>query len=202
MSGLDSAREALKLRQGAGARYDAEGAPARELNWARLGTAYFARKLNELNDAQLKEPSGVPGWTRAEIVADVGYHARALCRQIEAVAAHLAPLPMFESRAEQLSDVRLGGTLPPRALRHLVEHAAIHLDVVWRDLPGSDWSVSAPDAIGRPRALASTALERAAVLWLAAIDLENGGRHQDLPQDLRLTLGETDRRRNLTARPA
>lgn len=51
-----AAREALKARQGKGARYDAPNAPAEDLLLARRGTAHFARKLMELPDAELYAP--------------------------------------------------------------------------------------------------------------------------------------------------
>jgi maleylpyruvate isomerase len=62
--GEEEARALLRERQGAGARYDSPIAPARDLLWARRGTAYFARKLNELSDSELDAPSRVAGWSR------------------------------------------------------------------------------------------------------------------------------------------
>ncbi len=186
MSTLDEAREALRLRQGQGARYDAPEAPARELALARSGTAYFARKLNELSNAELYEPSKVPGWTRAHVICAVAYQARALARQVEAATAGVPIPPMQDAEWAELEDLDLGATLPPRALRHLFDHAAVHLDVVWRDLPGEAWELQAPDAEGRMRPLSAGAMERARLLWQGALDLGNGGRMKDLPPELRV----------------
>ena len=61
---LEEARAALRELQGRGARYDAAAAPARELDWARRGTAYFARLLNNLSDEDLDAPSALPGVSR------------------------------------------------------------------------------------------------------------------------------------------
>ncbi len=49
-----------------------------ELLQARKGTAFFARKLNELTDAELDGGSLLPGWSRRHIVAHIGCNARAL----------------------------------------------------------------------------------------------------------------------------
>lgn len=185
MSSLDEAREVLRARQGAGARYDAPEAPARELALARSGTAYFARKLNELSDAGLYEPSAVAGWTRAHVICAVAYQARALARQAEAAAAGTPIPPMQDADWAELEDLDLGATLPPRALRHLFDHSAVHLDVVWRDLPGAGWDAPAPDADARLRPIRASALERARMLWRGALDLGNGGRLRDLPPELR-----------------
>ncbi len=76
-------RAALRLRQGRGARYDAPVAPTHDLLLARRGTAYFARKLNELSDAQLDGSSLCRGRARRHVVAHVAYHARSLAQLIE-----------------------------------------------------------------------------------------------------------------------
>ena len=185
MSTLDQAREALRARQGAGARYDAPEAPAQALALARSGTAYFARKLNELSDAALYAPSAVPGWTRAHVICAVAYQARALARQAEAATAGAPIPPMQEGDWAALEDLDLGATLPPRGLRHLFEHSAVHLDVVWRDLPGPAWDLPAPDAAGQPRPIRDAAMTRARALWRGALDLGNGARIRDLPPELR-----------------
>lgn len=186
MSKLDQARETLRAKQGAGARYDAPEAPARELALARSGTAYFARKVNELSDAALYDPSAVPGRTRAHVICAVAYQARALARQATAAAAGTAIPPMRDEAWAELEDLDLGATLPPRALRHLVDHSAVHLDVVWRDLPGPGWDKLAPDAAGHPRPIRDCATERARMLWRGAIDLGSGARMRDLPTELRV----------------
>ncbi len=185
MGTLDEARAALRLRQGLGARYDAAEAPADALALARRGTAYFARKLNELSDAALYEPGKVAGLTRAGIVCSVAYQARGIARQVEAVTLGLAVPPLYDSEALHLEEILLGATLPPRAIRHLFDHAAIHLDVVWRDLPGALWDASAPGEDGQNRPLRLTATERARVLWRGAFDLGNGARLRDLPDTMR-----------------
>ncbi|MDT3382351.1 maleylpyruvate isomerase N-terminal domain-containing protein [Labrys neptuniae] len=185
MSDLDAARRALQERQGLGARYDAPEAPAADLRLARLGTAYFARKLGELGDAALYAPSRVSGWTRAHVICDVAYQARAISRQVEAATAGEPVPPFYDGEAGRIGDIELGATLPARALRHLFDHAAVHLNVVWRDLPGSGWDVSAADAGGALRPLRATAMERARRLWRGALELDNGTRLRDLPPEFR-----------------
>lgn len=181
MSGLDQARADLWARQGAGARRDAPEAPAAALALARLGTAFFARKLTELTDGALYHPSAVTGWRRAHVICDLAYHARAISRQIEAASAGLAVPPV----PDLTDEVALGATLPPRALRHLFDHAAIHLNVVWRDLPAAGWQAVGAAATGRLRPLSETPQEQARRLWTRALDLGNGARPRDLPAEFR-----------------
>src|SRR5690606_34928742 len=85
-----AAHEQLRARQGRGARYDSAGAPASDLLLARRGTAYFARKLNELADTDLDLPSLREGWSRRHLIAHIGYHARALAHAMEGARAGTA----------------------------------------------------------------------------------------------------------------
>lgn len=169
MTALDEARAALRLHQGQGARYDAPEAPAVALAAVRLGTAYFTRKLNELPDAALSAPSALPRQNRAQVVAGVALQARAICWQIEGEGE------VAGMAAAYLADVDSCATLPPRALRHLFDHTAIHLNVVWRDLAGPAWT----------QAMREAAEGRARRIWQAALHLGNGARPRDLPAEFR-----------------
>jgi maleylpyruvate isomerase len=173
-----AARDALRARQGAGARYDATAAPARELGWARRGTAYFARLLNDLPDEALSVPSRVPGWTRAHVVAHVGYNGRALARLVEWARTGVENR-MYESAEARAAEIELGSTLPPRALRNLFHHAEVHLNVEWRDLTDDQW-----DAVVGGVPVRETPWMRAREIWLHAVDLDTTGAFIDLPPDM------------------
>lgn len=173
------ARQALRARQGAGARYDAPEAPAQDLLLARRGTAYFARSLGGLTDSALDGASRRVGVTRRHLVAEVGYHARFLAHLVGGTET---PVTLVQWQAQ----VTQGATLPPRALRSLIHHAAIHLDVVWRDLKSAEWDRSVRLLDGTEITVRETPVVRARVLWQAALDLDNGGRWQDVPPDLRV----------------
>ncbi|TQI65327.1 maleylpyruvate isomerase [Bosea sp. AK1] len=180
MVSLEQARAALRERQGDGARYEAPEAPAETLGWARLGTAYFARLLNNLADTDLRKPSLVPGWRRSHIVAQVGYQARALTRLTE-WAASGTPQAMYPSERARLDEVENGSTLPTRALRGLFRHAAVHLDVEWRDLSGPAWDAELALPDGRLITARDTGWIRAREIWLRAVDLDAGGSFLDMP---------------------
>ena len=180
---LDEAREALRVRQGAGARYDAKEAPAETLGWARLGTAYFARLLNDIPDQALDAPSLVQGQSRRHVVAQVGYQARALTRLTQ-WATSGTPQPMYESNEARLEELDYGATLPARALRGLFRHAAVHLDVEWRDLDARAWSAEVCLPSGRVCRASHTPWFRAREVWLRAVDLDSGGSFLDMPPGL------------------
>lgn len=156
---------ALKARQGSGARYDAPEAPAEALLAMRRGTAYVARLIDALPDSALTGEV-------AATIARLGYHARACTRLLAGDAAW----PDETTRAREQA---LGRTLPPRALRALFTHAARHLDVDLRDLPGPAWAEPLPDGT----ATVDLPNRHARLLWQAALTL--GGRPRDLPEGFR-----------------
>lgn len=191
---LEDARAELRVRLGAGARYDAPSAPARELAWARRGTAYFARILNELDDAALDGPSLISGWSRRHLVAHVGYHARALCRVIAGTRSTEGE-PMYPSFAARREQIEHGASLPSRALRHLFQHSEVHLSVEWRDLTDADWDERGADVDGEPFPLRQTPWYRACVVWWGGVFLATGARVGDLPSEM------TERLKNILSAP-
>ena len=160
-----AARDALRARQGAGARYDAVEAPGDDLLLARRATSYFARKLGELDDDVFYRPSTLgKEWSRAHVVASVGYDARRQALMLEPMTNGQPVLPP-EALAEELPPLDLAVTLPARALRYLFDHSAIHLDVCWRDLPGAAWGQPINDGTARQLLTRDLPRLRAITLW-------------------------------------
>ncbi|TQL46975.1 maleylpyruvate isomerase [Homoserinimonas aerilata] len=149
---------------------------------ARRGTAFFSRKLNELSDSELYEPSLLSGWTRAHLAAHVGYNARALTRLTEWAATGVET-PMYSSPEQRNDEIQLGATLSARALRNLSDHAIVHLNVEWRDLPADAWGRQVRTAQGRIVPVSETVWMRTREVWLHAIDLGNGASVRDLPTE-------------------
>ncbi|MCX8456670.1 maleylpyruvate isomerase family mycothiol-dependent enzyme [Paenarthrobacter ureafaciens] len=151
-----------------------------ELLQARRGTAFFARKLNELTDEELDGGTRLPGWTRRHVVAHVGYNARAIARLIEWAATGVET-PMYPSPEARNQEIDFGATLSPTALRNLFDHSAVHLSVEWRDLPDADWSNEVRTAQGRTVPASETAWMRTREVWMHAVDLDNGATFNDIP---------------------
>lgn len=161
-----------------------------QLLTARRGTAFFSRKLSQLTDAELDGPTRLPGWTRRHLVAHVGYNARALARLINWAATGVEN-PMYESMQVRNEEIAYGATLSAIALRNLHEHAAVHLNVEWRDLPEDRWSHPVRTAQGRTVPVAETVWMRTREVWMHAVDLGNGAWFQDIPHDvLKRLLGD------------
>ena len=150
---------------------------------ARRGTAFFARKLNELSDADLDGASLLPGWTRRHVVAHMGYNARAIARLIEWAATGVETL-MYSSPEARNHEIEFGATLSAIALRNLFDHSAVHLNVEWRDLPADDWHHEVRTAQGRTVPAEETVWMRTREVWVHAIDLDNGASFADIPEPI------------------
>lgn len=171
----------LRARLGKGARFDAPGAPAQALRLARHGMAFFARQLNALSDEDLARPSRVAGWSRAHVVAAVSIAAREQALLLTALRGQ--PL---EDEFDWQPDVDFAATLPARALRHLYDHAHVHLNVEWRDLASDGWARALPEGAGTAADLPA---RHAAQLWWGAMALGGAASARDIPGGLGLPDG-------------
>ncbi|MHC6219873.1 maleylpyruvate isomerase family mycothiol-dependent enzyme [Arthrobacter sp. MMS24-S77] len=164
------------------ARHDLTTDPGlqEQLLQARRGTAFFARKLNELSDAELDGGSLLPGWSRRHVVAHIGYNARAIARLVEWASTGVET-PMYPSMAVRDEEINFGATLSPIALRNLFDHSAVHLSVEWRDLPHDAWDHTVRTIQGREVPASETVWMRNREVWVHAVDLDNGATFADIP---------------------
>jgi maleylpyruvate isomerase len=148
-----------------------------ELALLRGGTAYFLRQLSVTSDAALAAPSALPGWTAAEIVADVAYQARGLTACIEGFDAAIDLSPF-----DRAARVLFGATLSPVALRHLAYHTAVHLNVALRDVVEAGVHAGAIAVVpGEPIELDQAMQLRTQTLWLRSLDLGGLATLRDAP---------------------
>lgn len=176
-----------------------------QLLLTRRGQAYFSRKLNELSDADFDGDSLLSGWDRRHVIAHVGLNARALTRLTEWAATGVET-PMYDSPEQRGAEIDVAATLPTQALRNLSDHAAIHLNVEWRDLEPEQWTAEVRTAQGRIVPASETVWMRCREVWIHAIDLANGGRFADIPDAvlervLTDVLGAWTKRRSTEALP-
>jgi len=151
-----------------------------ELASVRLGTATFRRALNQVADDAFDAPSLLPGWQRRHVAAHLGYNARAIARLVTWAATGVET-PMYSSPQARAEEIELGASLRPDALRSLCEHAAIDLDVRWRDLPDAAWTATVVTAQGRSVPASETLWMRSREVWLHAVDLDVGLRVAEIP---------------------
>ena len=138
--------------------------------WMDDGTALVLERLAVLTDAQLDEPTALPGWTRKHVVAHLHFNALGLQRLV-AWAATGVETPMYPSaqaRAEQIED---GTHLPAAQLRSAIATSAADLAAA---LDALDPAASAAIVVtnsGRRLPAAEIPWMRAREVWIHGVDL-------------------------------
>lgn len=142
------------------------------------GTAYFADRLR---GADLARPSGLPGWTRAHVVAHVACNARAIGR-----LAHWArtgvETPMYASR--QARDAEIEAVAAQQGLPELAERTARELSDALGELTGPQWQAEVRTAQGRLVPASEIVWMRCREVWIHGVDLATGGSFADFPAEL------------------
>jgi len=91
---------------------------------------------------------------------------------------------MYSSPTERDEEIAFGATLPIRAILNLSDHAAVHLNVEWRDLPEEYWNRLVTTAQGRSVPASEIVWMRTREVWLHAVDLDNGAEVGQFPNEL------------------
>jgi maleylpyruvate isomerase len=139
--------------------------------------------VDRLADDQLREPSRLPGWTRAHVVGHLARNAEALTR-LATWARTGVETPMYASRERRNADIEASAQLPAQRLRAELVDTATALDSAFDQLDDSAWRAAVRNA--QAKIIPATALPwmRVREVWLHAVDLDAGPRMADLPAGL------------------
>ena len=127
----------------------------------RAATDRLAATVENLSDAQLSEPSALPGWTRAHLLCHLARNADGM-RNMLLGARTGVDVPMYPSLAMRAADIEAGATRPSDVIRSDVVAAAERYVVEAAALPGDAWDASvfmgALDMPGRSTTVAASTL--------------------------------------------
>ncbi len=153
---------------------------AEPLTLALAGNAFFDGLLARLSDADFAGPSLLPGWTRAHVIAHMGYNARGLRRLMQWASTGIET-PMYTSMEERDRELNEGATLPAPALRELWSSSRAELEQAWRSADDATWHAEVRTARGAAIEAQETLWMRTREIWVHAVDLNAGGSFADLP---------------------
>jgi maleylpyruvate isomerase len=154
--------------------------PEQALEWVADGTRRLTGALGKLTDAELDEPTLLPGWSRRHLLSHVANNATAL-RNLVHWASTGEERPMYASSEQREADIMAGAGAPAAALRGLVSATAAAL---WADLdamPAPAWSARIRTAQGVDRSAAEIPWMRVREVYIHAADLDAGIAFADLP---------------------
>ncbi|WP_338891331.1 maleylpyruvate isomerase N-terminal domain-containing protein [Rhodococcus sovatensis] len=151
-----------------------------DLAYAKAGQVHFDRTLFELGENDVREPSLLPGWTRAHVIAHVGFNARALTRLVDWATTDI-PRPMYESVDARSHEIDTGAALSDIELRTLSGTEAEALEAAWSRVPPDRWAYRVSNAQGVRIPVIDTVWMRSRELWLHALDLDLSASTADVP---------------------
>ncbi|MGH9271974.1 MAG: maleylpyruvate isomerase family mycothiol-dependent enzyme [Ilumatobacteraceae bacterium] len=168
------------------------------LRWLTAGTTLFSNAIEDLDEAALREPSQLAGWSRAHVLAHVGFNAVALMNLVMWAHTGVAN-PMYSSAMQRDSDIERGATWSVPELRTFVVTTAADLSEGLASLDERTWGADVVTALGRTVTAKDLPWLRVREVTVHAIDLGRGVTFRDVPADLTSALltDAADRRTSL-----
>lgn len=155
--------------------------------WMDTSTTLLLEQVGALTDEQFGQPSKLPDWSRAHLIAHVHYNAQALRRLLH-WARTGERSPMYDSIAQRNTEITEGATLPTDRLRALVRESADVLAADCDALPSESWHREVVTAQGRTVPASEILWMRTREAAVHAIDLNTGAAFTDLPAELNTAL--------------
>jgi maleylpyruvate isomerase len=154
---------------------------SRRLDEVRWSTERLLTALRHppRDEAHLRQPSLLPGWTRAHVLAHLARNADALVRTLEGTLRR-ERIPMYVGEEERAADIETSAKLGPADLVDEVAASAGRLERTWSRLSPVDWEA---DAVTRAGPLPARRLigARWREVEIHRVDLDDGYGPGDWP---------------------
>jgi len=153
---------------------------AERLDWQGQGTALLTAAVSRLDDAELAEPSRLPGWSRAHVIGHLSRNADAL-RNLLTWARTGVETPMYPNTAARDADIESTAALPPAALRADLIATVTALEADVAEMTDDAWAGPVRTRQGRAITGAEVPWMRCREVWVHAVDLDAGIEFTDFP---------------------
>jgi maleylpyruvate isomerase len=154
--------------------------PEQTLEWMRDGTARLLADLAGLSDADLEEPSLLPGWSRRYLLSHVAANAEAL-RNLVHWARTGEERRMYASAEARDAGIKAGAARPAAELRAWVASSAHALAGDFDAMPAASWDATVITAQGLTREAREIPWMRVREAYIHGVDLGAGTGFADLP---------------------
>ncbi|GAA3360758.1 MULTISPECIES: maleylpyruvate isomerase family mycothiol-dependent enzyme [Saccharopolyspora] len=162
----------------AGAAHSTEQVTA-ALSAIERSTQRLLQVSEELDDASVRRPSLLPGWTRAHVLTHLARNADGLLNLL-IWARTGAEHPMYASPADRDADIQEGAVRGHRLLVEDVVASHGRFAHAVRTLPASAWDA---EVVGREPMPAHHVLrKRLLELWVHLVDLDGGVGFDEVPE--------------------
>jgi maleylpyruvate isomerase len=157
------------------------------LPWWEDGERHLATALGRLVDEDFGQPSLLPGWDRAHVVAHVANNADALINLLTWARTGVET-PMYASTEARDAGIEEAAKLRPDQLRAGVLAATERLVGAIRAMREPDWAAEVRTNRGRTVTGADVPWMRCCEVWVHAVDLDAGVTFADIPEDVQAAL--------------
>ena len=155
--------------------------------WMDEGTTAFRRAIAPLDDADMRAPSILPGWTRGHVVAHVAHNSEGLTR-LARWARTGVETPMYPSREARDAQIEQTSHSSAYTLRALFEEGSERLLEEFQSLNGADWMTQVRLGTGRELAAERLPWMRTRELWIHRLDLGTGEGLDSMPVATQLAM--------------
>src|SRR4051812_2142848 len=152
------------------------------LQWWADGERTVARLVDGLTDDQLAEPSTLPDWSRAHVVAHVARNADALVNLLDWARTGVET-PMYPSREARNAGIDQTVALPPTDMRADYAAACARFAEAVENMPAEAWSATLRNMQGGEIPATAVPWMRAKEIWVHGVDLAAGLTLSDAPTD-------------------
>lgn len=157
------------------------------LTWMSDGADFFEDALSSVTESDLRDPSLLPGWSRAHVLAHVGFNAQALGRLVTWARTGL-PHAMYSNPDQRADEIERGSSWTLDRLRDHVSREQSLLSAALEGLTAAQWQTDIRTAQGRTLPASEIPWLRSRELWIHAVDLGGKASFDAFPTQLLLRL--------------
>ena len=154
-----------------------------QLAWVDEAHDAIAAAAARLSDDELSQPSLLPGWTRAHVLAHIARNADGLANLLTWAGTGVET-PMYASAEARTTDIEATAALAPAELRADVVRADDRLRDALHALPPEAEVVVVKALRGDPFPAGTLPFVRSREAWVHLVDLDAGVGFADVPDGL------------------
>jgi maleylpyruvate isomerase len=152
----------------------------RDLAMVRAASEQLADQVARLDDRAMREPSGLPGWSRAHVVSHLARNADGLVNLITWARTGVEH-PMYASNADRDADIEEGAGRLAQVLHEDLGAARDRLMTAAQNLPDTQWLATVTARGGMVIPASRIPEMRLFEIWVHLVDLGTGFRFTDIP---------------------
>lgn len=149
----------------------------------RHGETFFTRQLASLTEPALRQPSALPGWSRAHLVGHVLRNVDGISNLLEWAITGVER-PMYDDAVDRDTAIAALGAQSKEALRGDLERRSGQLVARIAEAPASSWAQEVRTARGRSIPASRLPWLRVREVWIHGVDLGAGATFNELPDAL------------------